>query len=175
MLALVLVMLAGPGPSLGDDIAACARSRLGQKVGNGECTSLAVEALRHCGARQPDPAAGVWGQPLSSLRDVQPGDIVQLEGAVFVQQRARDGGGVITRTTRYPHHTPVVERVRKRGSDPVLVILHQNARAAGSAGDELKIVRQGTFDLATKRAGKITAYRALATRPEQPADERRRP
>ncbi len=175
MLALVLVMLAGPGPSLGDDIAAYARSKLGQKVGNGECTSLAVEALRHCGARRPDAARGVWGQPLSSLRDVQPGDILQLDGAVFVKQRARDGGGVITTTTRYPHHTAVVERVQKRGSRPVLVILHQNAGAAGTADNELKIVQQGAFDLATKRAGKITAYRALATRPEQPADERRRP
>ena len=88
---------------------------------------------------------------------------------------ARDGGGVITTTTRYPHQTAVVERVRRRGSRPVLVILHQNAGAAGTAGDELKIVQQGTFDLATKRAGKITAYRALAARPEQPADELRRP
>jgi hypothetical protein len=68
-----------------------------------------------------------------------------------------------------------VERVRKRGSRPVLVILHQNVGAAATARDELKSVEQGTLDLATKRAGKVTAYRALATLPEQPAGERRRP
>jgi hypothetical protein len=50
MFPMFLVALWGLGPdaTLKEDIAAYARSRLGQKVVNGECTALAVEALRHC-------------------------------------------------------------------------------------------------------------------------------
>jgi hypothetical protein len=55
MFPMLIVALWGLGPdtTLGDDIVAYARSKVGQKVGNGECTSLAVDALRQCHAGGP--------------------------------------------------------------------------------------------------------------------------
>ncbi len=55
MLSLLIVALWGLGTdsTIGADIVSYARSRMGQKVGNGECTSLAEEALHHCDARGP--------------------------------------------------------------------------------------------------------------------------
>ena len=84
MFPMLLVALWGLGPdtTLGDDVVAYARSKLGQKVGNGECTALAVEAIRHCDARQPDPVQGIWGDEVKLLRDLQPGDILQFEDAI---------------------------------------------------------------------------------------------
>src|SRR5271166_5673577 len=129
MVPMLLVVLWGLGPdtTLGDDIVAYARSKLGQKVGNGECTTLAVEALRRCDARRPDPVEGIWGDEVKHFRDLQPGDILQFENAVFVKQQVRGDGALLTVTASYPHHTAIVARVRKRGPRPVLVILHQNA------------------------------------------------
>ena len=81
----------GSNPTLGDDVVAYARSKLGQKVGNGECTSLAVDALRQCHARRPDPVMGIWGDEVKSLRDLQPGDILQFEEAIFESLQTRGG------------------------------------------------------------------------------------
>ena len=117
MFPMLLVALWGLGPdtTLGDDIVAYVRSKLGQKVGNGECTALAVEALRHCDARRPDTVQGIWGDEVKLLRDLQPGDILQFEDAIFVKQHVRGDGALLTLTSHYPHHTAIVARVRKWG------------------------------------------------------------
>jgi hypothetical protein len=155
-------MVCGIDAPLGDEIVQFARSKLGQKVGNGECTSLAVAALRHCGAQRPDPVEGIWGEEVKSLRDLQPGDILQFENAVFRKQQYRPDGALLTLTYTYPHHTAIVARVRKRGPRPVLVILHQNAGAAGGDEDERQIVKEWTLEMATKRGGTVRAFRPLA-------------
>jgi hypothetical protein len=87
---------------------------LGQRVGDGECTDLAVEALRHAGAAHPRPRLGVWGDELESLRDARPGDVLQFEDAVFIRRRIREDGAIITQSFSFPHHTAIVARVRKR-------------------------------------------------------------
>jgi hypothetical protein len=170
MVPMLFVALWGLGLDipLGDEIVAYARSKLGQKVGNGECTSLAVDALRQCHARRPDPVLGIWGDEVKSLRDLQPGDILQFENAVFVRQSQRADGAVLTLTYNYGHHTAIVARVRKRGPKPVLVILHQNAGVAGGEEDERKVVCEWTLEMATKRAGSVKAYRPAADRPRPP-------
>jgi len=138
MVLLLVVLLWASDVPLGESIVSFARSRLGQKVGDGECTSLAVQALRHCHAQRPDPVRGDWGDEVKALRDIQAGDILQFENALFVKQHVREDGAILTQTTSYPHHTAIVARVRKRGPRPVLVVLHQNAGVAG--GD---LVEQG--------------------------------
>jgi hypothetical protein len=144
---------------LGDQVVEFARSKLGQKVGNGQCTVLAVYALRSCGARRPDPIQGIWGDEVESLRDVRPGDILQFENAVFVEQQALEDGAVLTLKYSYPHHTAIIARVRKRGKKPVLVILHQNAGVEGGDDDELQVVQEWTLDMAAKKRGTVKAYR----------------
>ncbi len=177
MFPLLIVALwgLGPNPTLGDDIVAYARSKLGQKVGNGECTSLAVDALRQCHARRPDPVLGIWGDEVKSLRDLQPGDILQFEDAIFVKQHVRGDGALLTLTSSYPHHTAIVARVRKRGPKPVLIILHQNAGSSAGNDEDFKVVCEWTLEMATQRGGSVKAYRpaAAADRPrqaEQPDD-----
>jgi len=158
---MIALLWASDAP-LGEGIVAFARSRLGQKVGDGECTSLAVQALRHCHAQRPDPVRGDWGDEVKALRDIQPGDILQFENAVFVKQQVRDDGAILTQTTSYPHHTAIVARVRKRGPRPVLVILHQNAGVAGGDPKAQKVVTEWTLEMATKRGGTVTAFRPVA-------------
>ena len=170
MFPMLLVAVWGPGPdtTLGDDIVAYVRSKLGQKVGNGECTALAVEALRHCDARRPDTVQGIWGDEVKLLRDLQPGDILQFEDVVFVKQHMRGDGALLTLTSHYPHHTAIVARVRKRGPKPVLVVLHQNAGPAGGEDEEFKVVREWTLEMAAQRGGSEKAYRPATDRPRQP-------
>jgi hypothetical protein len=160
--ALLVALIWASDASLGDSIVSFARSKVGQKVGDGECTSLAVQALRHCHARRPDPVKGEWGDEVKAFRDLQPGDVLQFENAVFVKQHVREDGAILTLTTSFPHHTAIVARVRKRGPKPVLIIVHQNAGVAGEDTEVQKLVTEWTLEMATKRGGTVTAYRPVA-------------
>jgi hypothetical protein len=99
---------------------------------------------------------------LKSFGDIRPGDIVQFENAVFVRQRLREDGALVTLTFSYPHHVAIVEKVRKRGPKPTLVILHQNAGVAGGDADDLKVVQEWTINMVEKRNGTVRAYRPVA-------------
>ena len=62
-----------------------ARAQSGKQVGKGECWDLADRALRQAGAQSSadlgpmdDDADYVWGDEISDLKDVQPGDILQF-------------------------------------------------------------------------------------------------
>jgi hypothetical protein len=170
MVLLVALLLCGPDAPVNEKIVEFARSKLGERVGDGECTTLAVEALRYAGAAHPRPRSGVWGDELGSLRDARPGDVLQFEGAVFVRRRIREDGAVITQTVSFLHHTAIVARVRKRGPRPVLVVLHQNAHFEGE-GSDARVVQEWTIDLAEKRRGTVRAYRPVAERPAEPSRE----
>jgi hypothetical protein len=172
MVLLVALLLCVADAPVNEKVLEFARSKLGERVGDGECTALAVEALRHAGAARPRPRSGVWGDELGSLRDARPGDVLQFEGAVFVRTRIGEDGAVMTRTFSFPHHTAIVARVRKRGPRPVLVVLHQNARTGD--GDP-RVVQELTIDLAEKRRGTIKAYRPVADQPVDPSGRSVRP
>jgi hypothetical protein len=143
---------------INEKVVAYARSQLGQKVGDGECTALVREALRSAGAKARGHGRS-WGTELSSLKDVQPGDILQFEDAVFVQQRLLPSGDVSLSWARYPHHSAIVSAVRRRGKGVVLAILQQNAGTAGGDEAVAKVVRQATIDLDHLRRGRVRAYR----------------
>jgi hypothetical protein len=165
MILVLALLLCGVDAPVNEKVVEFARSKLGQQVGDGQCTALAVEALQHAGARRPRPRSGAWGDELKSWRDARPGDILQFEGAVFVRRRVQDDGALVTQTFSFPHHTAIVARVRKRGPQPVLVILHQNA---GIEGSEDRGVQEWTLDLAEKRRGTVKAYRPVADQPAGP-------
>jgi hypothetical protein len=162
MVPILVAFLWAGEASMPDKIVEFARSKVGQQVGDGECTALAAAALRHAGARLRRPAGGSWGEEVASLRDVRPGDILQFENAVFVQQRLLDNGGLLTTTASYAHHTAIVASVRKRGPRPILVILHQNVSVSGSDDADRRVVQQATINLAQKRSGSIRAFRPSA-------------
>lgn len=116
-----------------------AQSVVGQWVGNGQCTELAIEALRVAGAR---PNQGyVWGTPVT-FEQLQPGDIVQFHSPTFV---LADGYELKSPGP----HTMVVESVE----GTKIHVLHQNV--VGSA------VQTGTYDPTQLIAGVIEYYRPI--------------
>jgi hypothetical protein len=127
-------------PSMAEQIVSFAKSRSGQRVGDGECFALADKALRNAGAKSaedygtvtPD-ADYVWGTPVK-LADVQPGDIIQFRGYAYerkIETNKSDGSSSWkTESQERPHHTAVVERVE---GDGAITVLEQNA-PQGSPG-----------------------------------------
>src|SRR4029077_1244340 len=88
-LSLVLVaFLPAPSlPPLNEKVLEFARSKKGEMVGDGECTSLAREAFQFAGARRFPPYGFdedfVWGTQVESLEKALPGDVLQFRDAVF--------------------------------------------------------------------------------------------
>lgn len=118
-----------------------ARSVVGQRIGNGQCTELAIAALRSAGA-QPNQGY-VWGAGLRSVDQLQPGDIVQLYAARFDYPNGS--------WAAFPsQHTAVVTGVE--GS--TIHVLEQNI--AGSP------VQEGHYDVSYLTAGRIELYRPVA-------------
>jgi hypothetical protein len=155
MILILLALACGIDAPLNEKVVGFARSQLGQQVGNGECSTRAAEALRHAGGHRRRGEHGGWGEELKSPRDAVAGDIVQFENALFTSTQFREDGGMITETREFPHHTAVIEHVRKRGKKPILVILHQNVNGS-------KIVQEWTIDLAQMRRGSMKVYRPVA-------------
>jgi len=159
---MLIALCCGNDASLNEKVVEFARSRVGQVVGDGQCSSLVAAALRDSGARRSRHGAAGWGEELKSLREVRPGDILQFEGAVFVRDRVRADGGLETLTFTFPHHTAIVARVRKPGPRPILIILHQNVGHDGTEEADRKVVQEWTIVMAEKRRGTVKAYRPMA-------------
>jgi hypothetical protein len=161
LLALVMIGLGAEPTDLNSKVVAFARSKVGQKVGAGECSDLAIAALRAAGGRLPGRGAG-WGEERPSLNDARPGDVLQFENAVFVRRRLRPDGALVTLTFSYPHHTAVVSGVRKRGRGVVVTVLHQNAGAEEDDDEARKVVQEWVVDPAEQKGGTVKAYRPVA-------------
>ena len=73
-------------PDLNQKVLKFAEDHMGQQVGNGECWTLAAEALSSAGAARPG-AKGVgvydFGHKLEAGEGLLPGDVVQFEKAKF--------------------------------------------------------------------------------------------
>jgi hypothetical protein len=128
-------------PALNHQILDFAIKHLGTEVGNGECWTLADEAMKS--ANTTHPAAYVWGRPLGGNERVFPGDIIQ-----FTTVRLQNG--TWWEILGDPNHTAIVREVKSSG---VYVILHQNYGKPG------KIVSELTINLNTKTAGEFVIYR----------------
>jgi hypothetical protein len=155
MIVLLLALVCGLDDSMNEQVVEFARSKLGEKVGDGECSTLAAEALRHAGAKVRRGEHGTWGEELKSMLDAKPGDILQFDDVLFVHTRFLEDGARRTDMISFPHHTAIVARVRKRGAKPTLVIVHQNV------GDT-KIVQEWTINMADKKRGTVKLFRPVA-------------
>ena len=153
-------------PTLNDKVVEYCTKQKGKMVGDGECGSLAEEALKAAGAKprspKDDPNEGdfVWGKLVltveikgnkpdltGKLADVLPGDVVQFRDTKWVTR----SGNVISMTTA-DHHTAVVKSVDKGRA--VIRTLHQNHNGK-------KVVQDGTLPLSDMKAGWIRVYRPL--------------
>jgi hypothetical protein len=158
MLVILLALVCGADSLINDQVVAFARSKLGETVGDGQCSTLAAEALRQAGAKVRRGEHGSWGEELKSLLEAKPGDILQFDDTYFAHTSFGDDGTTTKRMILFPHHTAIVARVRKRGTKPTLVIVHQNV------GDT-KVVQEWTINIADKKRGTIKLYRPVAVDP----------
>jgi hypothetical protein len=121
------------GPGMAERIVAFPRQRRGQRVGDGECFTLADRALGGAGAKSAadfgavTPEADyVWGTSVA-LADVQPGDIIQFRNYRYDREVETRTSKEITTDEDFqerPHHTAIVERVDGNGA---ITILEQNS------------------------------------------------
>ena len=91
-----------------------ARAQLGKQVRTGECWDLADSALKQAGAKSSGDlgpmdadADYVWGDEVTDLKDVQPGDILQFRDFT-IRRRSRPKRSI-------PTVAPISRR-RKRNS-----------------------------------------------------------
>lgn len=133
----------GSVPARNRQVVSFAIQRLGKQVGDGECWTLAAEALKAAGA-QP-PRGYVFGQELP-LEEARPGDILQFSTARFETPRQYKLLGT-------PRHTAIVYSVAGKKT----FILHQNF---GS-----RKVTTLDLDFANMVSGAVKVYRPQARGP----------
>ena len=122
-----------PPPSITDRVVAYARERLNSVHGNGECFTLADDALKNSGAKSaadygavaPD-VDYVWGKAVTRS-DLKPGDVIQMKNyRVDIEQTTTNADGsqeIIDIFEERPHHTAIVESI---GTDGRVTVLEQN-------------------------------------------------
>ena len=143
-----------------------ALSKLGQKVGDGECAYLAYEALKVANAKtlqQLGPtgpnADYVWGKLVVSLSPssrstakIMPGDIIQFRNVSTYKKVTSPDGSWRSWTENFPHHTAIVASV----SGNKIKLLQQNV---GNNPKTQKIVQWGLIDLDSLQSGTMWVYR----------------
>jgi hypothetical protein len=155
------------------------RSKIGKKLGRGQCTDLALEGTRAIGAQTnfpnfPRRGDYVWGVlvyvlEVKGVRLVtsagklsereatpKPGDILQYRNVLMSSETTEktEDGGTITRTETIEakHHTAVLEAISKDGK--TYTVLEQNS------GDRLYVVRE-EIHLPDIKTGWIRVYRPV--------------
>ncbi len=76
-------------PALNKRVLQFALDQQGKQVGNGECWTLAADALSAAGAQRPGSAGvpvGTFGRALGQGEEILPGDVVQFTAAKFVHK-----------------------------------------------------------------------------------------
>jgi hypothetical protein len=153
-----------PIPPLNQKVLEFARERIGKKVADGQCLSLAVEALQYAGAkRYPFPPSGdfVWGRPVASFKEALPGDILQFRNAVFEGKRWITKRRWVSWHHEYPHHTAIVSEVREEGR--VVAILHQNVGEHDADDATKQVVQEASIRPESLQAGgAVTIYRPVS-------------
>ena len=129
-------------PDLNVRVANYAVEHLGQKVGNGECWTLAKEALVSAGA-QP-PRLYEFGRELASNEPRLPGAILQFSQCQCVDVKP---GRRSTCTLGSPNHTAIVYSI----ANGLVTILQQNVN-----GD--KRVQTQTLNFSNMTSGTVKVY-----------------
>ena len=132
-------------PELNVRVANFAVQNLGGKVGNGECWTLAAEALKAAGAQ---PASGYnFGRLLPQNETWMPGDIIQFNNCQFVDVQPHRRSTI---TVGAPNHTAIVYALK----DGLVTILQQNVN-----GD--KHVQTGVLNFSEMVSGTLQVYRPV--------------
>ena len=133
-------------PALNQAVLQFAIDHRGKQVGNGECWTLAADALSHAGAARPGRnhvPLGEFGRELTQGEALLPGDIVQFEHAKFVHKTKK----AITNMSM-EHHTAIVSEV----DGTHITMLHQNYNGEKSVGSVV-------INLADRTEGSVKFFR----------------
>lgn len=116
--------------AVGKVVAAYAANKVGHRVGDGECWTLAENALKNAHAKTSNDMMGadgvnsdadyVWGTP-TTLANLTPGDIVQFN--YYTEQITVSEDDPKTNTRGEPRHTAIVASV---GKDGAVTVYEQN-------------------------------------------------
>jgi hypothetical protein len=153
-----------------------AKSKLGKKVGNGECAVLASEALKYakCKPRGSDyPRSGDydWGTRIQTVTTSNrnsvkcwAGDILQFRNVKF-SGRWREGSSTRSQTASYAHHTAIVgltgtDKYRGR----YVEVYHQNVGPSGKSAAAKKVVQRGRMYFGEMTAGTVWIYCPIPNR-----------
>ena len=121
-------------PSMAQKITSFVTQRMGTRHGNGECFTLADDALKSAGAKSAadfgklTPSADyVWGTAVTAS-DAKAGDVIQFSNYRYDRKvETRNPKSVSTDEDfqERPHHTAIVESVNT--DDGSMTVLEQNA------------------------------------------------
>ena len=166
---LVFLLAAAPAPqqSLGEKIVAFCQDHKGEQVGDGECATLANQALKSAGAKTrgkdfPSKGDYTWGNQIFSTEaqgesaaktegkpfDIKPGDIIQLRDVTF---KGRRPGGTYSLT--FGHHTAIVAGTEDAGQ--TIHVFQQNFGGK-------KTVMTATYKLNDLKEGWLRFYRPIS-------------
>jgi hypothetical protein len=143
-------------PELNVRVANYAVEHLGIRVGNGECWTLAKEALIAAGA-QP-PRGYVFGREVGQGEPWQPGDIIQFTGCEFVEVQPERTVHFVLGT---PEHTAIIYAI----ANGTVTILQQNV-------NDDKRVQTQTLDFNRMTAGRYKVYSPVFAMPGQNQNRR---
>jgi hypothetical protein len=153
--------------SLNEKVLEFARSKMGEVVGDGECTSLVHAAYRSAGAkrfRRSDRDQDlVWGERLESLQDARPGDVLQFRDAVFKGRKTYRNGTYKYWEYKYPQHTAIVANAKKTRAGLVITVLHQNVINGTPDKEGSRPVRMDRLNMSELQpGGQVVAYRPVS-------------
>ncbi len=152
------------GLTLNQKVLLWAQGKLGKKVGRGECWDLGESALKQAGAQTSNDLGPVdedsdyvWGDPVSDLKDAQPGDILQLRDHVITTTTEKtykfsDGSEEETSedvSVDRPHHTAIVSSTL--GPDGALKTIEQNIKPLGKIVQNKKLHTRDVPEVRTKK------------------------
>jgi hypothetical protein len=153
-------------PPLNKTMLEFAQKSVGKKIGNGECTTLAIEGLKAGGAKTTYDygVSGldkdyVWGKLVEKFEDVLPGDIIQFRDVIVVSKDVVRKGNMTfstTSTSTIEHHTAIIAKNLGGGK---FALLDQNRGTAQDTEEQRRRVQASEIDLNKKTQGKLWIYR----------------
>jgi len=152
--------------SINQKVVVWARGKLGQKIGHGKCWDLGENALKQAGASTSndlgpvgDDTDYVWGDPISDLSQIEPGDILQIRDHLVttdikIEYRFQDGSTVVEtdeRTAKRGHHTAIVNG--KLDASGGVKTLEQHVKPRGDVVQDMYLYTRGVPEVVTKTVG----------------------
>lgn len=144
-----------------------ARGKLGQKVGRGQCWDLGEHAVKQAGAHTSndlgpvkDDSDYVWGDPIKDIKDVEPGDILQIRDHVVttttvIEYTFKDGSTIKETKESFAkrgHHTSIVNG--KMDAKGAIRTLEQHVKPRGDVVQNMRLYTRDVPSEVTKTSGR---------------------